>query len=86
MAPGRLRFRNEDPNEHMQPNYMVEAIKRMRGILQSAGYSVDDWDIEQAWQAYSESMCAGWLVLYPEDATNLQIIMDYLEPDPGVRA
>lgn len=43
-------------------------VRRMKATLNAAGYDASDIDIQRAWQAESESVCAGWLSIPDEDA------------------
>lgn len=39
--------------------------------LALAGYDIDTWDVMQAWEEYSETLCAGWIVHEDYDAEEI---------------
>lgn len=40
-----------------------EDVKRLRGVANDRGYLISMTDAEAAWDAYSDTLCAGWLGL-----------------------
>jgi hypothetical protein len=56
-------------------------IDRMRDVMRTAGYDVSRTDCSLAWDAYSDSMCAGWMSLPESDETLAYILKQYLEDE-----
>jgi len=46
--------------------------------LRVAGYNCNLKDICDAWEEYSDSMCAGWMMVDKSDDTNIIHILHYL--------
>ena len=65
-----LRFKNKAEGEYQHD---VERIVR---IAATRGYILSPADAQAAWEAYSESMAAGWLGL-PEDDNELWWNVEY---------
>ena len=52
----------------IQPYSQFESdVKRIVKIFSNRGYEISATDAENAWQRYSDSMCAGWMNLDDED-------------------
>ena len=51
-------------NHHME--YMSD-IDRIVKIFADRGYEVSHTDAVHAWESFSDSMCAGWMSLGPDD-------------------
>jgi len=62
------------------PERYPESITRMRQILNKKGFDATRADIEKAWEAYSDSMCAGWMMssLFDDDEV-YYILRSYLK-------
>ncbi len=57
-----------------------EDVKRIQAALESAGYTTTRRECALAWEQYSETMCAGWLMLPSRDVDILQVLLG--TPDP----
>ncbi len=55
-------------------------VARMRHCLQSTGNHVTDDDLVYAWADYSDSLCAGWLMLPEADGDLRALLSKYLPP------
>jgi hypothetical protein len=76
----RFVFRPEAP----EPHRFAHQAGEMRDRLAEAGYGVPLSDLVQAWEAYSDSVCATWISadgLEPEEM--LDRIRSYLEEVDG---
>lgn len=69
-----MRLR-EDPEDAIA---YPKDVDRLQKALHDAGYAVDTMAVYHAWDAYSDSMCAGWLMLSDDDSLNVQAILPYL--------
>lgn len=49
-----------------------EDVARIVEVLERAGYEISPQDAAKAWEAYSETSCASWLML-PDDDEILEI-------------
>ena len=47
--------------------YYKSDVERIVKIFSDRGYEISVADAENAWQRYSDSMCAGWMDLDNED-------------------
>ena len=54
-------------------------IQRIVKVFADRGYEISESDATFAWEAYSESMCAGWMYLDQEDLYVFQNAITYLE-------
>ena len=53
-------------------------VDHIRQVLEDAGvdtYHLSNYDIYQMWEAYSNSLCAGWLRL-PSDERIVEILVE----------
>lgn len=55
-------------------------VARMRRCLEKAGNQVEDDDTVYAWTNYSDTLCAGWLMLPEKDDALLAILLKHLPP------
>ncbi len=70
----RLRLRrNEDQFEY------TGDIDRLVQIFSERGYDISFTDAGHAWEQYSDSMCAGWLMLDRDDEYVFNSIFHYFE-------
>ncbi len=54
-------------------------VARLKQILLvHNGIEYPDAVIQEAWEKYSETMAAGWMMLYDEDNVNLMMIMEWI--------
>jgi hypothetical protein len=60
--PETLVWRHESPSIDWP-----EDVARIKSVLEARGYTASDEDIVKAWESYSDSVCAGWLVLPSDD-------------------
>ena len=67
-----LRFKNKAENEY---GHDVERIVR---VAAERGYILSPTDAQAAWEAFSESMAAGWLRLPDDDGTLWWNVEHYL--------
>jgi hypothetical protein len=58
-----------------------EDCRRIVEVAGAAGYSVSPWEAEAIWDAYSDSMAAGWMGLPDDDNRLLDIVKMYSETD-----
>lgn len=59
-----IKLRTDDED------YYAGDVKRIAQVLRSKGYNCDSSLARQLWEAYSNSMAAGWMHL-PEDDSEL---------------
>lgn len=59
----RLKFK-ERYNHHYE---YTKDISRIVEIFAQRGYEISHSDALRAWEEYSDSMCAGWLILGEDD-------------------
>ncbi len=59
----RLKFK-EQYNHHYE---YTNDIDRIVEIFAQRGYEISHTDACRAWEEYSDSMCAGWLILGEDD-------------------
>jgi len=57
----RLVFRG-----HLAPEY-PEDVERIIAVFADRGFTVAPCDAVAAWEAFSERMCAGWMMLPGDD-------------------
>ena len=65
--------------KHPRDYYYDHDVARLVAVALAAGIEISHDDAKLAWEAYSDSMAAGWMMLDEEDAHNLANIMPYLE-------
>ena len=53
--------------------------KRIQNILEKNGYRASLEDCEKLWDKYSDSMCAGWIILPDDDEDVYSNIRMYIE-------
>lgn len=63
----RFVFRPEEP----EPHRFEREAREMRDRLAEAGYEIPLTDLIQAWDAYSEGMCATWMRADDLDAEDI---------------
>ena len=56
-------------------------VLRIQRALSDAGYDVSPCEAEHLWETYSDSMCAGWLMLYDDDADIVQAVRPYFSTE-----
>lgn len=54
-------------------------VDRIVEVCKNKGYEVSRNDVVLAWQAYSDSMCAGWLILHENDDDLFHTVKTYLQ-------
>lgn len=59
----KLKFK-EPYNYHYEYSYDIERIVK---VFADRGYEISETDALRAWEAFSDSMCAGWMCLDDED-------------------
>jgi hypothetical protein len=59
----KLRFK-KDYNHHYE--YQSD-INRIVQVFAEHGYEISESDAVLAWEKYSDSMCAGWMMLGEDD-------------------
>ena len=66
-------------NVQLKPSHenFPEDVSVIQDIVINHGYECNRLQAKQLWEAYSESLCAGWLIL---DGFNDTAIWDYIEP------
>jgi hypothetical protein len=62
------------------PRY-PDDCKRIAEVALKAGYAVSMWEAEAIWDAYSDSMAAGWMGLPDDDEELMSIVESYAEVD-----
>ncbi len=70
----RLKFK-EKYNHHYE---YTKDISRIVEIFAQRGYEISHSDALRAWEEYSDSMCAGWLILGEDDEV-FQDVFHYFE-------
>jgi hypothetical protein len=68
-----MRF--QDPDYDLQ--YYRHGVEQVQMDLAAAGYAVSKTDVKLAWEAYSSSMCAGWMGI-GDPAYNVGAVLPYL--------
>lgn len=64
------------------PNFeFYEDVMRIVTVCANAGYRVAPDDAALIWEAYSESMAAGWMMLDEDDEILLNRVLAYSEAD-----
>lgn len=71
----KLVFRNPYVEEFRYP----KDLKRIVKVFADRGYEISEQDALSAWELYSDSMCAGWLVLGTDDDFVFYNIRSYFE-------
>lgn len=70
--------------EELEPHRFEREAREMRDRLAEAGYEIPLQDLIQAWDAYSESVCATWICAHGLDGEDiLAQISTYLEEVDG---
>jgi len=54
-------------------------VERIVRICAEAGYEVTSSDARQIWEDYSESMAAGWMMLFKDDENVLNVVLEFSE-------
>lgn len=49
------------------PDSYEKDVRRIQGVMYKAGFPMSRQEAYNRWQAYSESLCAGWIFLPEED-------------------
>ena len=57
----------------------IEDCEIIKEQLTDAGYRTTLEDINVAWSAYSEYMCASWIIPYKKASDNVAVILTYME-------
>lgn len=65
--------------EQEPEDFREEDITHMLDILQDRGYTSTRTDIRRAWEAYSDSFCAGWLLLPDEDELVFNALLQHMK-------
>ena len=65
-------------NNHVEYRY-PEDVERIVKILAERGYRATNHQANQVWDMYSESMCAGWMILPENDEEVFDCIRLYIE-------
>lgn len=55
----------------------IEEVTTLREVLQLAGYSASDSDVEWAWQQHSDASAATWLIF--DDLSDDTVVKHLLE-------
>jgi hypothetical protein len=66
---------------HPDDDPFTWTVGRIREALRNQGYEISYEDAKRAWEAYSESMAAGWMVIPDDDAEILACVRSYLRED-----
>jgi len=69
----RYRFKTEEAEEYPSD------VDHIHECLMTNDIEADRADIVKAWRAYSESMCAGWLIVPQHQDKVRDCIMPYLK-------
>jgi hypothetical protein len=69
----KLKSSNED-----EPYYFCD-VDRIVRIFADRGYEISHSDARLAWERYSDSMCAGWLILDEDPSRVFNSIIYYFE-------
>jgi hypothetical protein len=70
-----LKLKNESDGS------FPEDVDRIISICKTKGYDIDYKTAEIAWEKYSDSMCAGWLMLGDDDEEIFNNLMSQLEEE-----
>ena len=73
----RLRLKPEGDDD-----WYDHDIKRIISIFHQRGYEITPEQAKESWERFSDSMCAGWMILDEEDADVFYTCMIYLEEIP----
>lgn len=73
MEMKRLKIKTNDPIRY------PEDVERIGRILFFEGYWSTPEECQQLWEMYSESVCAGWLILPDDDAKVFDAVRPYID-------
>lgn len=59
--------------------YHREDVARIVQVCESKGYFISPSDAQEAWEMFSSSMCAGWLILPADDKDIFSEMMLYCD-------
>jgi hypothetical protein len=72
-----IKLKFKDPyNHHFSYTHDIERIVK---IFADRGYEISHQDAVQSWEAYSDSMCAGWMNLGSDDEVFNDVIYYFEE-------
>lgn len=54
-----------------------EDVARIVKICADNGYSISDKEAQAAWEEFSDSVCAGWIILGDDDNVVLGVVLDF---------
>lgn len=74
-----LRLRDDFDNEHFSGHR--GDVKRIVQICLSRGHQLSYETAYKAWEQFSDSMAAGWMMLPDDDAEVFHTVMSYLTED-----
>lgn len=72
--------------KYIENNYSIDYpqdIVRIVDVFYSRGYIISYGDAAKAWEQYSDTLCAGWIMLPEEDETVFETIFYLFEEDGG---
>jgi hypothetical protein len=72
-----LKFR---PPEWLKENFRWGGdVDRIVAICKAKGYHISEADAHHAWEEYSDSMAAGWMMLSDDDNDVFETVIEYCE-------
>lgn len=71
----KLKFKNIY-NHHLE---YTKDIERIVKVFADRGYEISSEDALRAWEEFSDSMCAGWMILGSDDEQVFQDCFCYFE-------
>lgn len=60
------------------PDHRLADVSTLLKYLGEFGFTASPFDVYQAWDAYSDSLCAGWINLKDDPEENVQILRRYM--------
>lgn len=76
--PVRARLK-PNPDKAARRRGVRDDVERLVAALAASGISVTPDDVYAAWRRHSEDRAAGWLILYDDDETNRDVLLEHLD-------